>query len=257
MLQTFCIGHRGLAFDPPAEFVFVSQADQGLPRQVIVPESAFPAAMQVTALSEYAKLFGLADLLARGGASGRVMVFQYRKFLAYREGSRRSTNQSFAFAIPPEEAVGLFPNAAEIEAHADAMLVGPAIDVGSLAANYAQYHVIDDFVAFTLSLRATIFDDATCVRFLRCGALIPVPSLGIFELPFFLDQMARLRAAWTHFAANFHVPREGYQQRVGGFLLERLQSFLLWEALAVRKTARARQGHFIVVSPTATVQPTI
>lgn len=246
-----------MAFDPAGTYVFVSQADQGLPRQVIVPESAFPAAMQVTALSEYAKLFGLADLLARGDTRGRIMIFQYRKFLAYREGSRRSTNQSFAFAVPPEEAVGLFPTEAEHQANADAMLVSPAVRIGSFAANYAQYHVIDDFVAFTLSLRATIFDDATCARFLRCGVLISVPSLGVFELPFFLEQMAKLRAVWTHFAANFHVPREGYQQRVGGFLLERLQSFLLWEALVVRKTARARRGHFIVVSPSAAVHPTI
>lgn len=257
MLRRFCIGHRGLAFDPPGEFAYVSQADQGLPRQVIVPESAFPPALQVPALSEYAKLFALADLLGRGDTSGSIMVFQYRKFLGYREGSQRSTNQPFAFAVPPEEAVGLFPTDEELGTHADAMLVGPAINVGSLAANYAHHHVIDDFVAFALSLRATIFDDASCARFLRCAVLLPVPSLGIFELPFFLDQMAKLRAAWTHFATNFYVPREGYQQRVGGFLLERLQSFLTWEALAVQKVARARQGHFIVVSPTAVVEPTI
>jgi len=69
------------------------------------------------------------------------------------------------------------------------------------------------------------------------------------EVPLFLQHMQVLRAAWSAYAEGAHVPREGYQMRVGGYLLERLHSHLLcrW----VQQGGQLGLGHrYVVMDPT-------
>ena len=76
---------------------------------------------------------------------------------------------------------------------------------------------------------------------------MPAPSLGVFRVDIFLKHMEVLKMVWTHFAEHFLVPRDGYQRRVGGFLLERLHSFLISEDVS-NKIYSVVHGNRVVVS---------
>ena len=118
-----------------------------------------------------------------------------------------------------------------------------------MAANYARFHVTEDFAAFTISLsRLPEFPETRCLDFINCKHLFPAPSLGVVPVGLFLRHMHTLRAVWAHFGKHFLQGRSAYQRRVGGFLLERLHSFLIYEELVIQKRMSLQQGSQIVVS---------
>jgi hypothetical protein len=87
--------------------------------------------------------------------------------------------------------------------------------------------------------------------------LIPAPSLGVTRADIFLKHMAILKLAWEHFSNHFSISRDGYQRRLGGFLLERLHSFLLYEDINIQKNYSVFQGHQITISDSLIIQKTI
>ena len=82
---------------------------------------------------------------------------------------------------------------------------------------------------------------------------MPAPSLGVFRVDIFLKHMEVLKMVWTHFAEHFLVPRDGYQRRVGGFLLERLHSFLICEEV-INKIYNVFHGNQVVVSDSLEIE---
>jgi hypothetical protein len=69
----------------------------------------------------------------------------------------------------------------------------------------------------------------------------------------FHEHMKILQEAWLLFAKKFYVPRLGYQRRVGGFLLERLHSFLLYEIFFPNIKMPVVEANQIIVSDSLTV----
>ena len=89
-------------------------------------------------------------------------------------------------------------------------------------------------------------------RFASFQGLIPSPALCLVDVPLFLQHMQRLRQVWLAFCNGGAVAREGYQRRVAGYLLERLHSQLLCEALRDGSQAEVGLGHrFVVLDPQA------
>lgn len=207
-------------------------------------------------LSEYTQLFGLAESGALADVE-MVYLFQYRKFLALTPGPQLAVNIPYAHAANAAEAEALFPAPAELSRLGSSLLIGPSIRIHSLAHQYARHHLVEDFASFSAAL-ATLpaYGPQRLARFIAGGVLFPAPSLGLFPVALLLDQLRALREAWEVFAADYYVAREGYQRRVGGFLLERLHSFLLVEAIAAG-TVQPVRGHQIIVSPTPDIQPTL
>jgi hypothetical protein len=82
--------------------------------------------------------------------------------------------------------------------------------------------------------------------------LIPSPALCLVDTPLFLRHMRVLRSAWKIFARHAAVAREGYQRRVAGYLLERLHSHLLCQALLDGSQPAVAIGHrYVVLDPSA------
>jgi hypothetical protein len=107
-------------------------------------------------------------------------------------------------------------------------LIGPVLSIGNLTTNYGRYHVAEDFLMFNLAMRdSSLFDTEELKQFIHFPYLVPSPSIGVFLTRHLLGDLRVLQAVWEIYYRQYFVPRAGYQRRVGGFLLERLHSFII------------------------------
>ncbi|KQX20252.1 hypothetical protein ASD39_10380 [Sphingomonas sp. Root50] len=255
--QFYCIGHKPPAFTPRCDYLHISPNRFDGLNQMIVPDDALGDKYHGSVLSEFTQLFALGELLKDSPPDDYFYMFQYRKFVALKRGAQTASNMPYACASPAEEADGLFPSPEDLAALDGRLLTVPALKIQSIARNYARFHLTEDFAAFVISLRGSgHFDDRRCRNFINCGILYPSSSLGLHQIGIFLRHMAIMKTVWSHFADNFHEKREGLQRRSGGFLLERLQSFLMYEEIDVHRTIAARQGHLTVLSETPVIRVT-
>lgn len=252
-VRAFCVGHVKPAFEPTLPFTMLTPRPLGLPGEVVLADSRFGPGIRGAALAEYSQLFGLQDLLEAGDlVADRLYLFQYRKFIGLRAGGLPATSPWVRIA-PPAEASSLMPSAAELHAVTMPVVVGSMFGLGSsVAQNYALVHVIDDLVTFAACLPAAGFDAAAVRRFAAFRGLLPSPALCLVDTPVFLAHMRALRSAWAEYTRGADVPREGYQMRSAGYLLERLHSHLLCQGIADGSQPSVGLGHrYVVMDPAA------
>lgn len=258
-MKMICIGHKAPVFDPGQEFMLVAPPSPDYRVDLEVPDDCFGPRFHGEMLAEYTQLFALADFLKNHSADfEKFYIFQYRKFLALKTPSNLSQNMPYCYAATGEESTKIFPSQQELDALPTDFLLSPNVrfDV-TLAKGYAKSHVIEDFVCLTLAMREVPgFDLARCDRFINSLDMIPVPSLGVMTAPLFIQNMTVLRAVWDVFSTHYLKKREGYQRRVGGFLLERLNSFLLQEQFVDQNIAPVTWGNQVTVSDTEFVYAT-
>jgi hypothetical protein len=250
-LELFCIGHAPPVFLPPQPYTMLCPAPLGLPGERVLPDDRFGPDLDGAVLAEYSQLFGLAELLAAGDiAADRLYLFQYRKFLGLKPGGGEA-NAPWLRVLRPDAAALHFPLVEELAALPQPVVVGPLQALsGSVAANYAEVHVVDDFALFTAALGAAGWAPASIRRFVTQPGLIPSPTLTLVDAGLFVQQMGVLRAAWQRFQRELALPREGYQRRVAGYLLERLHGHLLCEGVRDGSQPEVGVGHrFVVLEP--------
>ena len=230
-MKYFCIGHKPPTFLPSESYIHVSPNVYPELNQLIVPDDLYGEKFHGHILSEYTQLFGLAEFLKDALPDEKFYIFQYRKFISLRQPATLSTNMVYAYACNSTESALLFPQEDELLGLMSDVLVGAGMtNIGTINENYGRCHNINDFSAFIASISSVGgFDKQFCKRFINYPILLPAPSLGVFRVDIFLKHMEALKTVWAHFAEHFFVPRNGYQRRVGGFLLERLHSFLISE----------------------------
>ena len=257
----FCVGHAAPIFSVSQQYLLVAPETSDHPDGLVISDDYFGEMFDGKILSEYTQLFALADHLEdhHSDSPERVYIFQYRKFLSLQSTPTASTNNPWSFVATREQAQQIFPSMDTLSVLPADFLVGPCVNFGhSLSKSYSISHIADDFVGFCVALSGMPdFDDERCERFFRHEILIPAPSLSMQPRDFFINSMNILRRAWLLYRKRFYRRREGYQRRVGGFLLERLHSFLLCEHLMHYKKEFAMQGQQITVNDTAYVPPTI
>jgi hypothetical protein len=252
-LRAYCIGHVPPRFAPALPFAMLCPQPLGLKDELVIDDHRFGPGLDGAALAEYSQLFGLQDLIEAGDVvADRLYLFQYRKFVGFRAGGAPATAPWVRIARPAE-AAELFPTEAELRAVAQPVVVGSIQPLGgSIAQNYAQVHAIDDLVGFAACLGEAGMDAKAVSRFATFQGLIPSPALCLIDTPLFLHQMRLLRAVWQRFARDCAVPRQGYQRRVAGYLLERLHSHLLCEGLRDGSLGGVGMGHrYVVLDPAA------
>ncbi len=252
-LRAFCIGHVPPRFAPALPYTMLSPRPLGVAGELVLDDARFGPGLDGAALAEYSQLFGLQDMLEAGDlVADRLYLFQYRKFIGLRAGGSPATAPWVRIARP-DEAATLCPTAEQLLAAPQPVVVGSMQALGgSIAQNYALVHVIDDLVMFAACLADVGMDAAAVKRFTTFQGLIPSPALCLVDTQLFLQQMRVLRAAWTTFATHCAVPREGYQRRVAGYLLERLHSHLLCQSLLDGSQPDVGIGHrFVVLDPAA------
>ncbi len=259
-LRAFCVGHVPPVFQPSLPYTMLTPRPLGLPGELVLPDERHSRqGLSGAVLAEYSQLFSLQDLIEAGDVvADRLYLFQYRKFIGLRSGGQPA-NAPWLRIAAPAEAVALMPGVEELQALPQAAVVGSIFGLGcSVAQNYAQVHIVDDLVTFAACLGAAGFDPGAVRQFVAFQGLVPSPALCLVDTPLFLQQLRVLRRAWDEYArhaASAHVARQGYQMRVGGYLLERLHSHLLCRAVMDGST----QGEigigqrFVVLDPAGAV----
>ncbi len=254
---SLCVSHRAPVFQFNEPYTLVCPVDCGVPNQIIAPENWLGERYSGKIISEYTQLFALSDIFQKNPCQyTHVHIFQYRKFISLKIDGEISVNMPYARTIQPAYAYKIFPSMNELISMNTDYLVGSVVRLRSLAHQYTNCHLVEDFSAFVLALRDQgSFDNKTCFKFINYNNLIPSPSLGLIPVKDFIEIMNMLRAVWDIFSLNYFTHRDGYQRRDGGFLLERLHSFILCNKLINNKVGIS--GMLYITSDTPTITPTV
>lgn len=255
-MKFYCISHKPPQFKPPTPYCMVSPLHHSS-EHIIIPDDYFGDNFHGYFLSEYCQLFGLATHLSKIVDAEPIYIFQYRKFISIKNYHRMSQNISYATPCSSTLAPHLFPTLSDLTGIKDKFILGPLLHVGRIEEQYAKYHIAEDFHRFLISLeKVDGFDSLKIEKFANCPLLIPAPSLGLTNKKIFIKHMKTLKSAWSFFSENFLIPREGYQRRVGGFLLERLHSFLICLEIFENHYDYSTGKH-IVISESSIIKPTM
>ncbi len=185
--------------------------------------------------NEYSSLFFLRRKMMEEGSAGDTLTLcQHRRFVLNKRMGRQSQNQSWVWVLSPVEVEGLDLHKEVLPLAGRSYLIGSAFDLPKgIMIQYAQAHFLRDILRFTSTLvDAEILTDQDALLFLTQTQLVPSPSCGSFRLACFLEVFAKLELAANAFwNSGYKAYRDSYQSRVCGFLLERLNSFLLLKYL--------------------------
>jgi hypothetical protein len=211
-----------------------------------------------SALSEYVQLLWLLDHLdvVTVGYS-YLRIFHYRRFVS-REKPRvgqRSTNLPWSTAISSAE---LSSFASEFGRFSDTEVFNTKVQFGDgMLAQYARAHVLEDILNFTKFLiEIGVFSSSEASNFLRESTNIPACNIGVFSLETFRSIFSVLRKGADFVHSPYFVVRQGYQRRSVGFLLERLNGYLILKMIR-NGEVKANFGHNIVISDDAVVSVTL
>jgi hypothetical protein len=256
------VGHRQPSFKLLPNEIFVGQySDAPSTKSFSIMDDALGEIFSGKVLAEYFYLFYI-FLSGQFEAiqTDYCYLSQYRKFVSTIPGSRRPPGMQHLYSSGPAEAdtYRLSENAIVRRLSLRRELFGPVFDLRlSLLDNYAKKHLVGDFVAFAISMsKSGIFSESEISRFLKINYLIATPSLGLLKTRDLISDLYKMRVVWRHFYAHFYMPRPGYQRRVGGFLLERLHSFLILQRISLGLSDPIDFGYQFVVSEGDSALPT-
>jgi hypothetical protein len=224
-------------------------------RLALVEDSSFGP--NGSSLSEYAQLIWINDNLGSlVGERKYVRIFHYRRFVSAKEPAtgRPSANLPWATVITEKELT-------EYDSAFDRVVTGdvfntPAQFKGGMIAQYAMSHVMEDMMRFCVFLiEQKILSPIEVAMFLREDIHIPSCNIGIFKAESFRSIFSELKRAAEFITSPYFTPRDGYQRRSAGFLLERLNSFLIISRIRAGVIPESF-GHNIVVSDSEVVSAT-
>lgn len=245
-MKLICIGHHEPLFDIHQPFRMVSSVPLDLPNAELIPDDIWGERYDGRVLSEFLQLFVLAEQLDAADDEP-IYLFQYRKFIMPARTPDIPLGDT-GVSYTPDEAAKAFPSR-DVLAALRGPIVG-AIMPFDVAQQFAANHAASDFVCFSMALRDSgLFSNSETIEFVRGQFLIPSATLGIFPTSTLVRHMGILRKVWEVYRDRYYVPRTGYQKRVGGYLMERLHSFLILKD-AAEAQALLEQWDRVVVEPT-------
>lgn len=247
-----CVGHQPFPVPGFIDLMISPRPLSALHAAVVADDAAHGP--HGSSLSEYSQLLWLyehfQDVI---GGHEFVRIVQYRRFVARRRIGRR-TNHDFARFVTPAELPAQHADFSRATAHE--LFNGTCAFRGGMLGQYAGAHVLRDMLSFArFLLEEDILDSAGVATFLTSPVTIPASSIGVFRASTLAALLGELRRAAAFLHSSAFIARTGYQRRVLGFLLERLQAHLLLQYL--RSTTGAKQGHHIMVLDTGVVTVTL
>jgi len=223
-----CLGHA----DFPEKFancidLMVSPEPLTRPKMVAwVPDARYGVNGQ--SLSEYAQLFWVYENLDKlMGDRKFIRIFQYRRFCAtHKSVGKPSENNPWSTVIQKDDLAAYDDS---FSRHSERELFNTPVCLQSgVVFQYACVHVLEDILNFScFLLEKKIFDDQTVLAFFNARDFIPACNMGVFTRETFRQVYSILSQAKEFLYSNRFVLRAGYQRRSVGFLLERLNSFLI------------------------------
>ncbi|MCA1326254.1 hypothetical protein [Herbaspirillum sp. alder98] len=255
-MNTFnvCIGHKPFP-EKYADLVDLAIGPNvysgGCKRKAIVPDELYGE--HGHALSEYGQLFWLANRIdALAPNASYVNLFQYRRFVSTTPvNGERAVNADWMMVIPEDE---LDQHRASFSREQPGACFNTPIRFGhGVLGQYAHQHVLEDMLNFTKFLmEIEMFSPDQAAKFLRYEHLIPACSCGVYEVSMFKKLFAYLERAADFLHSPYFIARESYQRRSVGYMLERLQSFIILELMS----DGAKFGQNVLISDVSHVSPT-
>lgn len=210
-----------------------------------------------SALSEYAQLLWLHEHLDEVAVGYEfIRIFHYRRFVSVtppKVGSQ-SENLVWATTISPDN-LDIFE--ADFGRYSEYEVYNtPAQFATGMLGQYAISHVLSDMLRFTdFLLMKGITNPNEAVDFLHQSMLIPSCNIGVWRVETYRLIFGILRDAAQFLYSQDFVSRPGYQRRSVGFLLERLNSYLLLKSIQI-DSSRGVYGHNVVISDSLVVSHT-
>jgi hypothetical protein len=198
-------------------------------------------------LSEYAQLFWLLQNLDRFiHDETHIRVFQYRKFVSDGQtGLGEACSLRWARAIR-EAQLGAFHHDFA-RCGSGEMVNTPYRFPNGILGQYGTAHPLEDFMDFAkFLLQKHILNTVELSNFLRGEVLIPAGSIGVLTIENFKLIYSVLLKASAFMSDPSFPARTGYQRRNMGFLLERLNSYLLLKGISEGTIARKTGIHMII-----------
>lgn len=243
-MRHVCISHAPLRFTPTVPFTFYAPFPLEGVETIVVPDDCLGERYNGRVLSEYLQLFVLAEQWA--GADGWIHLFQYRRFLTPTEPRTWKGKVDGGLFVEEATAQQLFPPPERFAA-INLPTIGPIMRY-PVRQQYAIAHAPLDLHNFARSMAFSgAFSQAEAELFYNAQLLLVSPSIGIYPAWMLVEHLNAMRRVWDYFYDHHYVPREGYQRRVGGYLMERLQSFLILRHFDRNPGAKANVWYRIIL----------
>jgi len=218
------IGHKPPDFGLWPGFVYASQNGGDFP----LPKDPLLDQITSTVLSEYHTLFMLRRKLEESGVTeGQLTICQHRRFVLNTALGETAVNLPSTWMINAATAASLDANLLAPK-EGDYLIASPLILSNTILDQYHLHHPLRDLLRFLSDLiDAGLINANDAHNLLNLKVLIPVPGCGVFPIRAFLKIFALLERCARAWHAGGYIPRSDYQARVTGFMLERLNSYLL------------------------------
>lgn len=209
---------------------------------------------------EYSSLFNLKRMLIADGAAVNdlITICQHRRFVLNTIKGSPAKNLPAA-VISPENMLNITFGTELLPRNGQNFLIGSVLDLkNGMMHQYARAHHIRDIMRFVTDLiDANLITNDDAEDFLNQKVMIPAPNCGTFEVGLFLEMMELIEAAAEVFwNGGYKEYSDVYQFRVFGFLLERLNSWILIKCLMQCSiNFRSVVGFTTIVSTDTCIQP--
>lgn len=207
-------------------------------------------------LGEYFYLFGLRKYLQNNPHEYQILIVaHYRRFLSSSAIGTRS-NLAYVRTLTSDEAEASRPEI--ILPISGTRLIPGAIPLGQggVLTQFAQHHPVGElykFLASAVDSGVISVEDATNIPL--ASALIPAPSIGVFLLNEFIEDMTTLEECTRAFLRHKQKEFSGYQRRIIAFCLERIHSYLTLKKIAKYNLGNSSLGYQILISEDGVARP--
>lgn len=220
----------------------------------LIPDATF--GKHGSSLSEYAQLIWLYRNIEHISAGKEYLhIFQYRRFCAtHKDIGTTAVNNPWSTVIQESE----LPHfESDFVKHKDSELLNTPVRFPyNTVVEYSTVHILEDIQKFGQFLEErNILSPEEIADFFSSEILIPACNIGVFKVSSFIRTFNVLEKAATFIDSDYFIEREGYQRRNMGFLLERLNSYLLCSQVQ-KGLLPAHFGNNIIISETNVVQKT-
>ena len=207
------------------------------------------------ALSEYAQLLWVFDHFdSIVGDHEYVRVFQYRRMVSKISPLPTDSPLPWYQVIPPDQ---LSIREAEFSRDCHEELFNGVLSNYSVMLYYTSSHVLEDLLNFgRFMMDSGMADQMSVANFLTSNQFMPACNMGVFKRETFHSILSILRAGSQFMYSKYFVPRQGYQRRCMGFLLERLNSAILIERIRTG-VYPPNLGYNLVIQDDPVMTPTV
>lgn len=252
-----CLGHLPfpIEYSNYIDLMISPKFIQGSKKLAIINDNLF--GKNGSSLSEYVQLLWLLEHLDEITVDYKYLrVFHYRRFVSQKKSAagKPSSNLPWSSTISKNDLI-LFNEDFNRFSNGETFNT-PVQFNGGMLGQYATAHLLNDILNFSNYLvEEKIFSPTDASDFIRENINIPACNIGIFKIETYREIFTTLKKAANFLHSMHFVARQGYQRRTMGFLLERLNGFLILRMIRQGLT-QATFGRNMVISEDAIVSIT-